>query len=88
MLHDYFFYLRYFLNKSGIGIVTENLFQSLLSEKVKSLEDVKSGKSLFVKVKWIIKDEFEINITNSEGKLTNIRAATCYEEFLPMFSKR
>lgn len=33
--------------------------------------------------KWVIKDEFHIHIPDNTGKLTNIRAATFYEEFHP-----
>ncbi|MGN6179424.1 MAG: hypothetical protein ACTHNW_09600 [Mucilaginibacter sp.] len=36
-----------------------------------------------IKVHWIIKEEFFIVIPPNEGKLTNIRAATFYEESLP-----
>lgn len=76
------------LKVKGIGIVTENLFQSLLSENIKNVQDIKTWKSLFINVKWVIRDDFEINIPEKEGKLTNIRAATCYEEFLPFVQKK
>ena len=38
---------------------------------------------VYLLVKWIVKDEFHITIPENEGKLTNIRAATVYEEYLP-----
>lgn len=40
--------------------------------------------SFYVKVKWIVKDEFHIVIPDIEGKLTNVRSATFYEEYLPI----
>ena len=44
--------------------------------------------SFFIKVKWIIKEEFIINIPENVGRLTNIRAATVYEEYLPFVQNK
>ena len=66
----------------GIGIVTKNFMTSLIDEEL-TLSDFTSWESLAIKVKWVVKDEFHITIPGSEGKLTNIRAATFYEENLP-----
>ncbi|NOZ46429.1 MAG: hypothetical protein GXO79_06565 [Chlorobi bacterium] len=64
----------------GIGIVTRSLMQ-LLFEKRTNLEKSRTGFEL--PVKWLDKVEFKISIPNDTGKLTNIRAATLYEEYLP-----
>ena len=66
----------------GIGIVIKNFVGCITTEEYEST-DVTDWNSLFVKVKWIVKDEFYITIPEDEGKLTNIRAATVYEEYLP-----
>ena len=36
-----------------------------------------------IKIKWLVLEEFNIKIPEDEGKLTNIRLATLYEENLP-----
>lgn len=71
----------------GIGLVTKNLFSCISSGELGS-ESYKSWKSLFVKVAWTCKDAFEIEIPEKIGKLTNIRAATIYEEYLPYVQER
>lgn len=66
----------------GIGIVTQSFIHCLI-EKGLTTENITDWNSFFIKVKWIFKDEFYINIPDYEGKLTNVRAATFYEEYLP-----
>jgi len=66
----------------GIGIITKNLIGCITSGEYKST-NITDWNSLFVKVKWMNKSEFQIQIPEDEGKLTNIRAATVYEEYLP-----
>ena len=44
--------------------------------------------SLFIKVKWVVVDEFTVKIPEDEGKLTNIRPATFYEEYLPFVQEQ
>lgn len=64
----------------GIGIVKQSLIQALFDQK----ENLSSSRNNFkLPVKWIVKSEFHINIPKNIGKLTNVRAATLYEEFLP-----
>lgn len=48
----------------------------------------KRRKQLYVNVRWIFKESFEIEIPKNEGRLTNIRAATMYEECLPLVQTR
>lgn len=72
----------------GIGIVTKNLFDCLMDETVKNPKIVKNWKQLYVNVRWISKESFEIEIPKNEGRLTNIRAATMYEECLPLVQTR
>lgn len=66
----------------GVGIVTKNLIGCINSGDFGELA-ISDWQSLFVRVAWIHIEEFIINIPNNEGKLTNIRAATIYEEYLP-----
>lgn len=64
----------------GIGIVKNSLIQVLF----KNGENLSSTRNNFeLPVDWIYKTEYVITIPNDTGKLTNIRAATLYEEFLP-----
>jgi len=64
----------------GIGIVTRSLMQLLFKKRM----NLKESRTDFeLPVKWLNKVEFEISIPHDTGKLTNIRAATLYEEYLP-----
>lgn len=64
----------------GIGIVRQSLLQNLFTEET-NLSSKRSNFSL--PVEWIIKEEFKLTIPKQTGKLTNVRAATLYEEHLP-----
>lgn len=64
----------------GIGIVTESLLSKFLIEESRSVSITSNYE---FPVKWIVKEEFVINIPSGTGKLTNVRAATLYEENLP-----
>ncbi len=66
----------------GIGIVTQSFIHCLI-EKGLTKENIEDWNSFFIKVKWIVKNEFHITIPKTQGKLTNVRAATFYEEYLP-----
>ncbi len=66
----------------GIGMVTHSFVHCLI-EKGLTKESIADWNSFYIKIKWVVKDEFHINIPDSEGKLTNVRAATFYEEYLP-----
>lgn len=68
------------LRIKGIGIVKDTLVNQLF-EKKENLS--KNRRNFELPVKWIVKTEFHINIPSNTGKLTNVRAATLYEEFLP-----
>ncbi len=70
----------------GIGVVTQSFVHCLI-EKGLTKEALVDWNSFYIKIKWIIKDEFPIVIPNNEGKLTNVRAATFYEEYLPFVQK-
>jgi len=50
--------------------------------------DISDWNSFFIKIKWIYQDEFKIIIPDDEGRLTNIRAATFYEEYLPYVQEK
>ncbi len=66
----------------GIGLVTKSFIQCLQSGEY-GTSDISGWSSFFIKIKWICQDEFKITIPEDEGRLTNIRAATFYEEYLP-----
>lgn len=70
------------INVKGIGIITKSFINCLIDGDYKQI-DIIDYQSLFISVKWINKQEFKIQIPSEEGKLTNIRAATFYEEYLP-----
>ena len=67
----------------GIGFIRENFISSFCGKK----EDISDYQSFSLPVVWIVQEEFLINIPQSVGRLTNIRAATAYEEYLPMVQK-
>lgn len=64
----------------GIGIVKASLLSALF-EKCENLSN--NRKNFELPMEWVHKEEFIISIPQHIGKLTNIRAATLYEEFLP-----
>jgi hypothetical protein len=66
----------------GIGIVRKNLMSCILDGDL-GYGSIKDWNSLFVKVSWVVQDEFIIAIPEHQGRLTNVRAATLYEEHLP-----
>jgi hypothetical protein len=66
----------------GVGIVTKNLL-NCMSSGVALHAAISDWESLSVEVAWIHREEFHVHIPENEGKLTNIRAATIYEEYLP-----
>ncbi len=64
----------------GIGIVTNSLIKMLFYKE----ENLSLSRNNFaLPIKWIIKDEFHVLIPPDTGKLTNVRAATLYEENMP-----
>ncbi|GHT82990.1 hypothetical protein FACS189467_8410 [Bacteroidia bacterium] len=65
----------------GIGIVIKNVLQCM--KEYGYMKDYR----VYVKVKWVNKNEFPIEIKDNDGKLTNVRAASFYEEFLPSVQK-
>lgn len=66
----------------GIGVVSKSFVQSITDGDYRNVA-IEDWDSLFVTVNWIRREEFRIVIPTEEGKLTNIRAASFYEEFLP-----
>ena len=64
----------------GIGIVTKSLMQTLFENEI-DLSNMRSNFEL--PVNWISTENRTISIPNDTGKLTNVRAATLYEEYLP-----
>lgn len=66
----------------GIGLVSKSFIQNITDGDYRNIA-IEDWENLFVSVNWIRRDEFRIVIPEEEGKLTNIRAASFYEEFLP-----
>ncbi len=69
----------------GVGIVRRNLIGCITAGEFHG--NVSDWETLFVRVDWIYRDEFFVTIPQDEGKLTNIRAATIYEEYLPFMQE-
>jgi hypothetical protein len=65
----------------GVGIVTKSLMGCMTSGEFESAS-ISDWESLFVHVAWVHQQEFIVTIPENEGRLTNIRAATIYEEYL------
>lgn len=66
----------------GIGLVMQTFIHCFIEKRL-TMEQIEDWNSFNIKIKWIVKDGFQINIPDNEGKLTNVRAATFYEEYLP-----
>ena len=64
------------------------IFTQCLQNKEYTSADISDGKSIFIKVRWIVLNEFTIKIPEDEGKLTNVRPATFYEEYLPFVQEQ
>jgi len=65
----------------GIGIVTGSLAEDIFEHFY--FDRPLNPEGLAIHVRWIFRDEFQIQIPDDEGRLTNVRAATFYEEYLP-----
>jgi hypothetical protein len=70
------------LRIKGIGIVTRSFVECVQNGEYDG-KIIADFESFFISVEWIIQEEFVIQIPPDEGRLTNIRAATFYEEPLP-----
>ena len=70
------------LRIKGIGIVTRSFVECIQRGEYGN-ELPSNWQSFFIRVAWIIQDEFRINIPPNEGRLTHIRSGTFYEEPLP-----
>lgn len=66
----------------GVGVVTRNLIGCINAGEF-GTASIADWQGLFVRVAWVHQSEFTVTIPEDEGKLTNIRAATIYEEYLP-----
>lgn len=71
----------------GIGVVSKNLMSCIFAGDL-GYGSIKDWNSLFVNVAWVVQDEFIIDIPEDHGRLTNVRAATLYEEHLPFVQER
>lgn len=71
----------------GVGIVNKNLI-SCISSGEYGQGSISDWNSLFVGVFWVKKSEFIIEIPENQGRLTNVRAATIYEEHLPFVQEK
>ncbi|MGB7591307.1 MAG: hypothetical protein WCD04_08125 [Terriglobia bacterium] len=79
------------ISVKGVGIVEKSVMDCLTSGEFEG-SCIPDGSrlfvrvnrnSLFVRVRWVDREEFTVTIPENEGRLTNIRAATIYEEYLP-----
>lgn len=66
----------------AIGVIKTSFVHSFIESGL-SPEKFLDWQSFFIPVKWIVTEEFHIVIPDIEGKLTNIRSSTIFEEHLP-----
>jgi hypothetical protein len=71
----------------AIGVVEKTFIQFFIENNLDSLS-IGDWNSFSIPIKWIVKEQFVIKIPNNEGRLTNIRAATFYEEYLPFVQQQ
>lgn len=71
----------------GIGVVSKNLMSCILNGEL-GTGSIKDWSSLYVNVEWVVRHEFKIEIPSNQGRLTNVRAATLYEEHLPFVQEQ
>jgi hypothetical protein len=65
----------------GIGVVTKSIIEGVWDDILVNRGIVNI--SPVIEVRWVITDEFHIEIPDAEGKFTAVRASTFYEEYLP-----
>lgn len=66
----------------GIGIVTKSFIHYLIENKF-DIDEISDWNNFSIPVVWLITKEFFIQIPENEGKLTNMRSPTFFEENLP-----
>jgi hypothetical protein len=66
----------------GIGIVARSFIECIQNGEYQT-GPITSSESFFIRVHWVIQNEFVIEIPEGEGRMTNIRVAAFYEEPLP-----
>jgi hypothetical protein len=71
------------LRIKGIGIVKKSFIECLQSGEYPD-GAIDDWHSFFIRVDWLIQEEFHLDIPEDIGRMTNIRAATFYEEPLPL----
>jgi len=67
----------------GIGFVTRSFIECVQAGEYPA-EAIEAWQQFFVGVRWVVREEFRIEIPAGVGRLTNIRAATFYEEPLAL----
>lgn len=75
------------INIKGIGIIKKSFINCLLDGEYNN-NSITDFESIFIKVKWLSKKTFSIEIPENSGKLTNIRSATIYEEIHPYVQEK
>jgi hypothetical protein len=71
----------------AIGVVKTSFIHNLIENKL-SFEKISDWGGFSIPIKWLVIEEFKIVIPNNQGKLTNIRSATFYEESLPFVQQK
>lgn len=71
----------------GIGIVIQSFVECIQSGQYPA-GSILDWESFFIGVHWMVENEFFIEIPENVGRMTNIRAATFYEEPLPFVQLR
>ncbi len=70
-----------------ICIITQSFVHCLIENGL-TKETITYWNRLYIKKRWVVKNEFHINITIPEGELTNVRSAIFYEKYLPFVQKK
>lgn len=71
----------------AIGVVEQTFIQFFIENKLDP-SYIADWNNFSIPIKWIVTEEFIIRIPPEEGRLTNIRAATFYEEYLPYVQRK
>jgi hypothetical protein len=71
----------------AIGVVKTSVINHIIQNSIKS-SSLADWNSFSIPIKWIITEQFFIEIPPEEGKLTNIRSSTFYEENLPYVQEK
>lgn len=71
----------------AIGVVEQSFIQYFIENNLDP-SYISDWNNFSIPIRWIVTEQFIIKIPSEEGRLTNIRAATFYEEYLPFVQRK